>query len=720
MFKFKSIVKKLCAWVSTFVFLAIGVLVGYSSYKTREIAIQAETERAKAIAQSYAHQITAKFASVMDISRTLANTFSNAVYPDGPVRLTREDANRIIRTVLERNEFMFGAWSCWEPNAFDGNDAEYVNRGPGHDATGRYLPYFTRDAEGNIRLEPCTAYEESNEYSGWYQRPKKTLREMVAPPWEFEAQGKKVMMVSSSAPIVRNGGFYGVAGGDITVGWLQEFAEGAVSEYGNHAVMSIYSHNGTVAAVSGEPERVGASLEDLFPDDYQTMIRDIQRGKAAANLGERFLTVQVPVQLGETGEPWRLQLQIDKEYVTAKATAMMVWQIVLGAFILLFSVLVIALVVRGLIQPLIQLVRTTEKVGRGNLAQEIDIDQADEIGALADRFREMIEKLKEIIGEIQQGASRILSASLQLSSTSQQLSEGASEQAAAIEEISSSMEQMSSNISQNADNARQTESIAQKAASDILDGKKAVDETLKAMREIASEITIINEISTRTDMLAINAAIEASKADAHGKGFATVASQVKTLSEKTQTAASRIDKLSGSSIRIAEDSSKLLEKVVPDIQNTHNLVQEISAASIEQNSGASQINDSVYQLNQVVQQNAAAAEEMSASAGELASQAERLNEIIAFFRVDEDAEEDVELTDESQRLIEAFIEQVKRSQVQKRKSGGLSGGVLAGKKGRNGHGRGNGGAKAGKEEHRLSGRNHILLEREESGAFEEF
>jgi methyl-accepting chemotaxis protein len=192
---------------------------------------------------------------------------------------------------------------------------------------------------------------------------------------------------------------------------------------------------------------------------------------------------------------------------------------------------------------------------------------------------------------------------------------------------------MNATIRQNSDNALQTEKIALKSANDALESGKAVAETVNAMKDIAAKISIIEEIARQTNLLALNAAIEAARAGEHGRGFAVVASEVRKLAERSQVAAAEIGKLSGTSVGVAEQAGAMLAKLVPDIQKTSELVQEISAASKEQAGGADQINSAIQQLNQVVQQNAGAAEEMSSTAEELSSQAEQLQSVMAFFRV---------------------------------------------------------------------------------------
>jgi len=276
-----------------------------------------------------------------------------------------------------------------------------------------------------------------------------------------------------------------------------------------------------------------------------------------------------------------------------------------------------------------------DKIAEGDLTKEIEVNSKDEVGNMLLAFRKMTLKLKEVISHVHQSSANITSASEEMNASSQDMTQGATEQAASSEQVSSSMEEMAANIRQNTENAQQTEKIALAAAKDLQSGNEAVMQTLDSMRLIASKITIISEIARQTNILALNAAVEAARAGEHGKGFAVVASEVRKLAERSQEAAEEINQISKNSVDIAENSGKLFEKMVPNIQHTVRLVQEITAASLEQNSGTGQVNEAVQELNQVTQKNASSAEELAASAEELASQASLLNDVIAFFNIGE-------------------------------------------------------------------------------------
>ncbi len=273
-------------------------------------------------------------------------------------------------------------------------------------------------------------------------------------------------------------------------------------------------------------------------------------------------------------------------------------------------------------------------VSEGDLTRFADITTKDEIGDLLSYVNTMIERLRGVVADALSASENVSSGSQELSSSSETLSQGATEQASSAEEASASMEEMAANIKQNADNAAQTEKIARQSAKDAEISGEAVGRAVGAMRTIAEKISIVQEIARQTDLLALNAAVEAARAGEHGKGFAVVASEVRKLAERSQAAAAEISTLSGQTVSVATEAGEMLNRLVPDIRKTAELVSEISAACREQDIGASQINEAIQQLDKVTQQNAGASEEMSGTSEELAAQAEELQASIAFFRVD--------------------------------------------------------------------------------------
>lgn len=336
------------------------------------------------------------------------------------------------------------------------------------------------------------------------------------------------------------------------------------------------------------------------------------------------------------GVGWRLISVIEQKEILSSARSL-TWLIVLvGLGFTLAAVLIGYAMAQRISGPITNVVSVLNETAKGDFTFRIERkyeESGDEIGVLARSFNQFILKMTETIGSIVVAANQVSSGSGQIAETAQSLSQGAVEQAASVEEVSSTVEEIAATISQNSGNATQTEAISRVAAVDAVDGGKSVAETVGAMKEIASKINIIEEIARQTNLLALNAAIEAARAGDAGKGFAVVASEVRKLAERSQKAAGEISVLSSQSVAVAERAGALLNKIVPDIQKTSHLVEEISASSREQASGAEQVSSAISQLSTVVQQNAASSEELASMADELSGQAQYLKESVASFKL---------------------------------------------------------------------------------------
>jgi len=326
------------------------------------------------------------------------------------------------------------------------------------------------------------------------------------------------------------------------------------------------------------------------------------------------------------------KVQASNELTTKMVSIISIVGLLLGIF---FAWLITKMVKAPLGGEPRDMAEITKRISDGDLDIVFQTHKGHEPSGLYGDLKAMVDNLRAIVSDVKNASDNVAAGSEELSSAAQDMSQGATEQAASAEEASSSMEEMSSNINQNADNALQTEKIALKASADAREGEAAVTQTVKAMKDIAGKISIIEEIARQTNLLALNAAIEAARAGEHGKGFAVVASEVRKLAERSQEAAGEISELSSTSVDIAEKAGQLLGQIMPDIQKTAELVQEITAASSEMRTGSDQINTAIQQLDQVIQKNAGVSEEMAATSEELSGQALALQQAIAFFKMNE-------------------------------------------------------------------------------------
>jgi methyl-accepting chemotaxis protein len=284
--------------------------------------------------------------------------------------------------------------------------------------------------------------------------------------------------------------------------------------------------------------------------------------------------------------------------------------------------------------PLQQSIGQLKQISDGNLRLKIqETDAKYELGVLNQSMRDLLANLNSVVSQVKRSSDSLAGSSDELNTTAEHLSSGAYQQASSVEEVSSTMEQMAANIENNTSNARETEKISRLVATNISQVSKAAKESLDSVHTIAGKINIINDIAFQTNILALNAAVEAARAGEHGRGFAVVAAEVRKLAERSKVAAEEIVMLAGQSVKVTEESGGLMLKIIPDIEKTAKLVQEIAASSLEQNNGATQVNTAIQQMNELTQQNAAAADQMSTNSERLAAEAVALKEQLTFFQI---------------------------------------------------------------------------------------
>ncbi|MCW3787296.1 methyl-accepting chemotaxis protein [Marinilabiliaceae bacterium AAT] len=305
-------------------------------------------------------------------------------------------------------------------------------------------------------------------------------------------------------------------------------------------------------------------------------------------------------------------------------------------FMIIVSIIGILRMNKLIAKPIIDVANNLKTLAEGKLNTKFSTDllqRRDEIGEIFKSYDYLVNKLVNVVNDINSSANVVTNASKDLESTAELTSDSATTQAASLEEISSSMEEMNATISANTENAAYVEKIATNLADDVEKVSYSSQESLNATMQIASRLKVIDDIAFQTNILALNAAVEAARAGAEGRGFSVVAAEVRKLAERSREAGVEINNIAKSTVKISTEANELLMKMVPEIANAAKLIQEIAAASIEQNNGVEQVNISIQGMNDSTQNNSLASDELSKKAEMLTEHANTLNKAISYFKL---------------------------------------------------------------------------------------
>lgn len=441
-----SIQFKISLWTGLCLLLTSGVIITYAALALRNTAAKAAEERAIGVAEQHAGAVRAELEVAFDTARTLAQVLaSTRSSSENSTALSREQVNAMLRQILVDNPQLVGVWTLWEPDAFDGQDARYANT-EGHDQTGRLLPYWTRNEQGEIAVEPLTDYETAE----WYLCPMQTGKECILDPFTHPVQGRDVLMTTLTVPIFAGGEFYGVAGVDVGLHFLQSLAD-EINLYGGSGRLILISHSGALAGVTGQPEMVGQYARVLYPD-FETggKLRRIRQGqRSAAHQGEN-LEVMVPIQFGRTTTPWSVNILIPVENVLAEATGLM-WQMIgIGAVLVLAALALVWLAAGQVAKPIQRLTETVRAAATGNLNVKAEVKANNEIGVLAQAFNQMTDNLRQRIRAEQEASQKAVQLAEAERLAKERLDQTVSEYLTFVEQIGSG--DLTRRLSLNGDN----------------------------------------------------------------------------------------------------------------------------------------------------------------------------------------------------------------------------------------------------------------------------
>ena len=637
-----SLNSKICVAATALAILSLGVTAAVIGYKSSASAEAAALALAHTSAREVAGALQARIASNLASVSSLAGAMRGTKSANLP--LQREQINELTKATLSSSEDLLGAAVTWEPNALDGKDAEFANQKPNYDASGRFMPYWTRGAGGKLQVEPIV-FDPKPGANDWYDVPKRTGKTFFTEPYIYPVDGKNVLMASLVTPIMIDGSFKGTASADFMLTRLAKIlADLKVIEGGKLALIS----NGGLYASHPVPERLGKKADDV-PAAGLEKVRQGQAYEYEDDQG--YIHLLQPLQIHPDIAPWSVELNFPKSVATASARELMTYTLIVALLCAAATAGILILVVNQLTRPLRTLGRTMTDLSSGDadLRVKLEVKGTDELAVIGKGFNAFVEKIHAVLLQVQASADNVARASAEIAQGNNDLSARTEQQASSLEETAASVEELTGTVKENADHARQANQLAASASSVAQKSGEVVGKVIATMtsindssNKIVDIISVIDGIAFQTNILALNAAVEAARAGEQGRGFAVVATEVRNLAQRSAAAAKEIKLLIDDSVgkvaagsKLVDEAGATMEQVVDSVRKVTAIMADISVATTEQSDGIAQVNQALAQMDGVTQQNAALVEEAAAAAESLQDQASHLAEVVSVFKLGE-------------------------------------------------------------------------------------
>ncbi len=678
---------KLLSGTLTVVTLGVVVMAALFYIIASNIRTESAIEYADALAHGHTKDIQAKLEVPMDAARTIAQIMEGYEALNPIER--RSDYNNILKRVLEANPEFIGVWSCWEPNALDNLDSRYRNT-TGSDSTGRFIPYWHR-GNGELAVEPLEGYDQDG-IGDYYQVSLKTGEEALIEPYQYTIGNKQVWITSLVAPIKKNGIVIGVAGIDITIDQLQTEIE-QIKPY-KTGVAAIFGNTGSVVA-HFDKSRLGKQMReteiDMAGNNIEAFADAIRSGKEynftnhSSQLGTDVYILSHPITVGHSKNPWSLAIGIPMSSVLAPVKKLLILIVFIGIIIVSIAAISLVVLARSITRPIVRVVDMLKDVseGEGDLTQKIEILSGDEIGEMAKYFNITFDKIRILVSLVKHQSSALQNVGVTLSSnmtetaaainqisaniqsiknqtinqsasvtetsaTMEQITRGidklnqlienqsanVTESSAAIEEMMASINNVTQTLVKNGENLKKLTLSSESGRNDLNKIAEDIQLVAKDSEGLLEVSKVIQNIASQTDLLAMNAAIEAAHAGDSGKGFAVVADEVRKLAESSgvqaKTVSTVLNRIKTSIETITRSTEFVLERfntIESEIKTVNEQETNIRSAMEEQASGSKQVLEAISQLNDITQKVKSGSGEMFTGSQQVLKETLNLNSI---------------------------------------------------------------------------------------------